>query len=215
MSKFSVLSVSSVACFSCGGAAIKINIPDWLESIIVWPVLLYRRVRYGYAFRRIRMAQPRYAKVDPADYKRLKRYEWITRKGKNSFYTLRYVAGGKGKKGTLIYLHQEVIEVPKGMVIDHINHDGMDNRCANLRPATYSQNLCHRKKRSGVTQSKYKGIYWIKNSRKWQALITFEKKKICLGYFRSEIDAARAYDRAAKMYHGEFASPNFPQSPGS
>jgi len=192
-----------------------VHIFDWLESIIVWPVLLYRRVRYGYAFRQIRMAQPRYAKVDPADYKRLKRYKWIARKGKNSFYTLRYAAGGKRKKGTLIYLHQEVIKVPQGMVIDHINHDGMDNRMANLRAATYSQNLCHRKKRSGTNQSKYKGIYWREKNRKWQALITFEKKKIYLGYFRSEIDAARAYDHAAKIYHGEFASLNFPQSPGA
>jgi hypothetical protein len=46
-------------------------------------------------------------------------------------------------------------------------------------------------------------------------VITFEKKKIYLGYFRSEIDAAKAYDRAARKYHGEFASPNFPQSPGA
>jgi len=161
------------------------------------------------------MAQPRYAKVDPADYKRLKRYEWITTKKRNNFYVLRHTAGGKRKRGSLIYLHQEIIEVPRGMVVDHINHDGMDNRRANLRAATFSQNMCHRKKRSGSKQSKYKGIYWRKEKRKWQAMITFERKKIHLGYFHSEIDAAKAYDQAAKTYHGEFACLNFPQSPGS
>jgi len=120
------------------------------------------------------------------------------------------VRSGKGNKETLIYIHQEVIEVPKGMVIDHINHDGMDNRRANLRPATYSQNLYHRKKRSGAMYSKYKGVHWHKNHRKWLARITFEKKTIHLGYFRNEIEAARAYDEATKKYHGEFASLNFP-----
>jgi len=156
------------------------------------------------------MAQPKYAKVDPADYKRLRGYEWLAKKGRKSFYALRRVPTGKAGKEKLVYMHQEVIEVADGMVVDHINHDGMDNREANLRPATYSQNLYNRKKRSGATQSKYKGIYWRKKNRKWQAQITFERKRICLGYFRNEIEAARAYDRAAMKYHGEFASLNFP-----
>ena len=159
------------------------------------------------------MTQPRYAKVDPADYKRLRGYEWSSRKGGRSFYALRYGAG-KGGNDVLISMHQDVIEVPEGMVIDHINHDGMDNRGANLRAATRSQNMCHRKKRSRTTQSKYKGIHWKKRNRKWQAMITVESKRIYLGYFRSEIEAAKAYDRAARKYHGEFASPNFPESGG-
>ena len=158
------------------------------------------------------MAQPRYAKVDPADYKRLRIYEWFTIRGRNCFYSLRHVTRGKGKRGTSIYMHQEIIKVPDGMVIDHINHDGMDNRNANLRPATYSQNLYHRKKRAGTKHSKYKGVSWNKGRRKWVARIGFEKKKIHLGYFHSEIEAAKAYDAAAKKYHCEFACLNFPQS---
>ncbi len=157
------------------------------------------------------MAQPRYAKVDPADYKRLCGYEWLAKKGRNSFFARRRVPAGKGGKEALIYMHQEIIEVPEGMVVDHINHDGMDNRGANLRAATYSENMYHRRKRSGAKQSKYKGIYWRKKNRKWQALITFEKKRIYLGYFWNEIEAAKAYDRAAMKYHGEFASLNFPE----
>jgi len=90
----------------------------------------------------------------------------------------------------------------------------MDNRSGNPREATHSQNLCHRKKRSGAKQSKYKGIYWKKNNRKWQALITFEKKRMYLGYFQNEIEAAKAYDRAARKYHGEFACLNFPEHEG-
>lgn len=176
---------------------------------------MYRRMRYGYAFRLIRMAQPRYAKVDPGDYERLRKYQWVAKKGRNSFYARRRVAGGKGKEGTLIYIHQEIIEVPRGMVVDHINHDGMDNRRANLRAATHSQNLRNRKKTSGATQSKYKGVCWKKGNRKWQARIGFENKEIYLGCFKNEIDAAKAYDRAAMKYHGEFASLNFPECGGS
>jgi len=157
------------------------------------------------------MAQPKYAKVELADYKRLREYEWLAKKGNNSFYARRHVKGGKKGKETLIYMHQDIIKVPEGMVVDHINHDGMDNRRANLRAATYSQNLCNTRKRSGATQSKYKGIYWRKKNRKWQAQITFEKKRMSLGYFRSEIDAAKAYDMAAKKYFGEFACLNFSQ----
>jgi hypothetical protein len=158
------------------------------------------------------MAQPQYAKVHPANYERLLKYEWFCKKGKNSFYARRHVPTGKGGKETLIYMHQEVIKVPKGMVVDHINHDGMDNREANLRAATYSQNLCNRKKRSGSKYSKYKGVSWKKVNRKWVARIGFEKKEMHLGYFHTEIEAAKAYDRAAIKYHAEFASLNFPES---
>jgi len=158
------------------------------------------------------MAQPQYAKVDPANYKRLRGHEWLSKKGKNSFYARRRVPTGKGGKETLVYMHQEVIKVPDGMVVDHINHDGMDNREANLRAATRAQNIRNRKKFSNSSSSKYKGVSWRKKTRKWEVLITFERKRIFLGCFRSEIDAAKAYDRAAIKYHGEFASLNFPQS---
>jgi hypothetical protein len=179
----------------------------------VWLLLLYRRLRYGHAFRLIRLAQPKYAKVDPADYKRLRKYEWFaSAKAGNCFYAKRHTTNGKTKQ-KLLYMHQEIIEVPQGMVTDHINHDSMDNRKANLRPATHAQNTCHRRKRSDAKTSKYKGVSWKKNKRKWQAQIGFQKKDIYLGYFRDEIDAAKAYDRAAMKYHKEFAVLNFPSDP--
>ena len=111
-------------------------------------------------------------------------------------------------------MHQEILKVPKGMVVDHINNDGMDNRSANLRAATKAQNSRNRKKflkSDGSKQSKYKGVSWHKKTHKWEASITFERKSIYLGIFKNEIDAAKAYDEAAKKYHGQFACLNFPE----
>jgi hypothetical protein len=156
------------------------------------------------------MTQPRYAKVDSADYYRLKKYEWVAQKIGRRCYARRYMAGGKESRGTIVYLHQEIIDVPKGMVIDHINHDGMDDRSANLRAATLAQNMRNRKKISRSCSSKYKGIHWFKRYRKWSASIRYENKRIFLGYFENEIDAAKAYDAAALKYHKEFAVLNFP-----
>jgi len=189
---------------------IKIKIPAWLDYFLAMPVLFYRRLRYGYAYRLLRMSQPKYAKADPADYKRLKGYEWFAQKGSRNFYAVRQVGRSKGKRKTLIFLHKEIIDVPEGMVTDHINHDAMDNRRANLRAATHSQNACHTKKHSGVSRSKYKGIFWQKKQKKWVARIMFDGNRIYLGCFKDEIEAAKAYDKAARKYHKEFACFNFP-----
>jgi len=85
------------------------------------------------------MAQPRYAKVDPADYKRLRKYKFIAWEAKNCFYAQMLEPNVITEK-KIFHMHQIILEVPDGMVVDHINNDGMDNRSANLRAATKGQN---------------------------------------------------------------------------
>ncbi len=94
---------------------------------------------------------------------------------------------------------------PKGD-IDHINGDRADNRICNLREATRSHNCWNSPARKG----KYKGVH--QRGRKWRAQIVVKRRNIDLGSYDTDAAAARAYDAAARKYHGEFARPNFPEA---
>jgi hypothetical protein len=96
------------------------------------------------------------------------------------------------------------------MVADHINGKGYDNRKANLRLATRSQNCMNKPFiKTKSSSSKYRGVSWSKSLKKWHVQIGLHGKRIYIGYFNNEIEAAKAYDKAAKLYHKEFAVTNF------
>ena len=108
-------------------------------------------------------------------------------------------------------MHRQIMNAPKGTPIDHKDHNGLNNTRENLRLATISENARNCEKTKRPTSSKYKGVCWNKKSKKWQAHIHYNGISIHLGLFDSEEDAAKAYDEAAKIYHGEFAVLNFPE----
>ena len=89
-------------------------------------------------------------------------------------------------------------------IVDHINHDEIDNRIDNLRSCTCQQNQMNRRSNKNTT-SKYKGVYWLKKNNKWATQIQIDKKVKNLGYFQNEKDAAIAYNKAAQKHYGEFA----------
>ncbi len=115
-----------------------------------------------------------------------------------------------GDKRVFIMMHREIVKVADGKFCDHINHNGLDNRKANLRPATRAENSRNRRKfKKRKCYSRFKGICWHKGKEKWLAQIWFNRKAMYIGYFDDEIQAAKAYDDAARKYHKEFAVLNF------
>jgi hypothetical protein len=109
-------------------------------------VLLYRRIHYDYPFRRIPLTRGKFAIVDQKHYDRLSQYKWQAGKSSSSgtFYAARSVWDKVNKKKRTIKMHREIICSPYPLVVDHINHNGLDNRKANLRPATKSQNCINK-----------------------------------------------------------------------
>lgn len=93
---------------------------------------------------------------------------------------------------------------PIGKHVDHINHNTLDNRRCNLRICSPSQNCMNKKKRKD-SQWKYKGLTKGKNDSKWMASIHENGNHHYLGRFKTQEDAAMAYNVAALKYHGEFA----------
>jgi len=142
-----------------------------------------------------------YAYVDAADYEEISRHHW------------RLVGGGyagRYEKGKCILMHRQIMNPPEGMVVDHLSGSRMDNTRDNLHVCTSAENCRNRPKRRG-SSSNYFGVYWVKQRNKWMAVICLGgRNNRTIGYFDDEIDAARAYDRAAVMHLGEDVRVNFP-----
>jgi len=152
--------------------------------------------------RYIPLTQGKFGIVDAADYERLSRYKWhLCRQGGNLY------AHRKASHRTTP-MHRFLLNPPKGMVVDHINGNGLDNRRSNLRICTQRQNT-HNSRPSGLASS-YKGVAGDKSRNRWIAAIFDGAHHIHLGRFDDEAEAARAYDRKAAELFGEYAYLNFP-----
>jgi hypothetical protein len=190
----------------------RFNLPVYIPDFVYWLglriLLLYRRIRYGYSFRKIPLTQEKFAIVDEIDYEKLSKSKWHTLKVGQSFYAVR--SQKKGGKYLYISLHRQIIDAPADKVVDHINHNGLDNRRANLRIVSPQQNIWNSRKHHGKHSSKYKGV--TKSYGKWQASINCKKKCYALGVYDDEESAAKAYDAKAKELFGEYACLNFPDA---
>lgn len=134
---------------------------------------------------RVVVAGPWHVKITP----------WAT-------YVTRDVPAGTGQSAQ--QLHRFLTEAPKGVQVDHVNRDGLDNRRENLRLCTQTQNLANRGRFSNNT-SGFKGVSWYAKTRKWKAQIQVGKVKRHLGYFDLPEDAHKAYCKAAEEGFGKFA----------
>lgn len=151
------------------------------------------------------LSQGKVALVDDEDYEWANQWNWCAEKKRNGrFYAGRFDRITKQQ----LVLHREILQAPKRMQVDHINGDGLDNRRSNLRLATHTENLRNRGMNSN-NRSGYKGVSWHKQRGKWCAKIMVGRRGISLGLFFDPVEAALAYDEAARNYFGEFAWTNF------
>ena len=161
------------------------------------------------SYRYISLTKGYYTIVDKEDYELIKNCSWsfYGNEKRNNIYAATYIK--TDNRCTRVLMHNLLCTPPDGLFIDHINGNGLDNRQDNLRIVTNQQN--NRSQRKGMSgkifTSKYKGVCWYRRKGKWVAQIKPEKgyNQICLGYFTIEKDAAKAYNKAATIYFGEYA----------
>lgn len=144
---------------------------------------------------RIPVGRERFALVDAADAERVSQYHWISA---NRGYAMVKIDGRQ------VLMHRLITDAPDGAEVDHVDGDGLNNQRYNLRVCSRADNAKNRHTTTG--RSRFKGVW--RDKRAWRATIWVDRKKISLGSHPTEKAAARAYDVAARLYHGEFAATN-------
>jgi HNH endonuclease/AP2 domain len=147
------------------------------------------------------------AKVSECDYENVGQHNWYAKEDMKSgmVYAAAWIDGHN------VSMHRLIFGGEAGELdIDHKDNDGLNNTRENLRIATRSQNIANSRKRRGTT-SQYKGVHVMREGY-IKAYIMHQYRRIHLGYFPTEEDAARAYDEAARKYFRDFARVNFPDA---
>lgn len=155
--------------------------------------------------KKIKLTQNQYALIDKDEFININRFSWFVSKIENSYYVRRWCVCPLVKQRCMIFMHRQIMSAPHNKDVDHKDHNPLNNQKINLRICNRSQHNCNRMPRKG----KYKGVNMDKKTNKPRARITYNGKLISLGCFNSNIEAAKAYDKAAKEYFGEFACVNF------
>lgn len=142
--------------------------------------------------KKIPLTQGKYALVDDEDYEYLSQWKW------------QYHPKGYATRRGSIKMHRIINQTPIGMVTDHINGDGLDNRKLNLRSCTQAQNTMNRRLGRN-SKSGYKGVVWREKSKDFVVYINANGKRIWLKTYHALEDAVKAREEAEIKYHGEFA----------
>lgn len=133
--------------------------------------------------------------VDDSDYEELNKFKW-------SCVGVGYVQ--RGSCSSAVLMHRQILQAPRGIEVDHVNRDPLDNRRCNLRLATRRQNECNKGLKSTNT-SGYKGVKYHKREKKWRAEIRLNGRTVHIGSYKTPREAAIAYNNMAFKINGEFA----------
>lgn len=158
--------------------------------------------------KKIPLTQSKFALIDDDDFEKASKFKWCAyRASSGAFYAHRGCWNRKIGKQTSVYLARFIMNAPKGILVDHINHDTLDNRKANLRLCDRAGNRSN-SKLNKINSSGLKGVWFRKSTGNWLVQIQHNKRKRHVGVFPTAKIAAKAYDKAAKLLHGEFACTN-------
>ena len=145
--------------------------------------------------------------IDAADFDIVSQYNWNAVKGTTGWYAV-----AVNERYRIVRMHRLLMKSERGVLVDHRNGDGLDNRRSNLRHSTVAQNRHNSRKTERPTTSTFKGVNFCRDKprhRPWRAKIKIGGKSKFLGYYATETQAALAYDTAAKEHHGDFVRTNF------
>ena len=150
----------------------------------------------------IPLTQGQIAIIDDKDFERVGKFKWCAGRVRDDYYAIRDIRLKGGKK-MRVSMARFILNAPAGLQVDHINHHTLDNQRRNLRLCTASQNHQNQKPSGGT--SKYKGVSWHRRYKNWQAQCCQKGRRIYLGSFNDEKEAAMAYDKFASAHLGRFA----------
>ena len=144
--------------------------------------------------------------VDDEDYEWLIQWKWQAYKIRHMWYAVRFPKKPNGK-GTTISMHREILGKKAARITDHLNRNGLDNRRENLKPCIHQANAVNTN-RKGMT-SRYFGVcasgFPIHS---WEAQVWRNKRRVTLGTFQTECEAALAYNAATFELYGAEARLN-------
>lgn len=141
------------------------------------------------------------AVIDVADVPLVEGYAWRVFKGGRQKYAVSSIGGRKNVQ--YLRMHRMIAGDIKGLDVDHVDHDGLNNRRSNLRICTRSENLQNQRKRLD-NASGFKGVNFYKRTGRWRAYIMKDRKSQHLGYFDTPEEAYAKYCAASQELHGEY-----------
>jgi hypothetical protein len=154
----------------------------------------------------IPLTQGKVALVDDEDFDFINQWKWSACKSGKTYYATRKKRIAGKDKG--FSMHRVLLGIKRRYIFcDHKDGNGLDNRRANIRISSRRQNQANKDPLPGRT-SKFMGVSFRKDTKKWQVAISYRGHSIHLGTYSDEILAAKTYNKVAIEVHGEFARLN-------